>query len=139
MQLYIILECNISQKISDLCYVVSNTNRYPRFCLFGGEQINEFSVDSLSVPSSINGGLAGWQIMHSLQMLRVSYKNHHIFSSFLTASIVVHVFPFFFSVIAPHNNCLISFFERNMVIQIKILLYCCIGLTILQNLTCFEF
>ena len=29
--------------------------------------------------------------MHSLQMLRVSYKNHHTFSSVLTVTIVVHV------------------------------------------------
>ena len=52
---------------------------------------------------------AGWQIMHSLQMLRVLYKNHHIFSSFLTASIVVNA-SFFGLVyfIASHRHIIVS-------------------------------
>ena len=49
--------------------------------------------------------------MHSLQMLRVSYKNHHTFSSVLTVTIVVHVL-FFGSIIAGAHtyNCFVWVF-----------------------------
>ena len=61
--------------------------------------------------------------MHSLQMLRVSYKNHHTFSSVLTVTIVVH--GFFGSIItgAHTYNCFVWVFLARGYLDQKLLLF----------------
>ena len=48
--------------------------------------------------------------MHSLQMLRVSYKNHHTFSSVLTVTIVVHVLFLVLLLLVPIHIIVLSGF-----------------------------